>query len=98
MLLKPGSKRRRSQAEIAMAHDEKELEAQVQHDNEQRIRDLERTLEAREQEVLEVREYKNIIEQMIEAGVGELDENNQFTLVNIVQDGPNEIGNGSEFA
>jgi hypothetical protein len=35
---------------------------------------------------------------MIEAGVGELDENNQFSLVNIVQDGPNEIGNGSEFA
>ena len=49
MLLKPGSKRRRSQAEIAMAHDEKELEAQVQHDNEQRIRELERTLEIKEQ-------------------------------------------------
>ena len=69
MLIKPGTKRRRTQAEVAMAKDADDLRDQVSRENEQRIKELSEQLEAAKFNLQEQDEYKNVVNGMVSAGV-----------------------------
>ena len=69
MLIKPGTKRRRTQAEISMAKDAEDLRDQVARENEQCIKELSQQLEAAKFNLQEQDEFKSVVNGMVSAGV-----------------------------
>ena len=90
MLIKPGSKRRRTQADFAMEKDAAELQKKVHKENEEAIEDLQRQLEEMKQEVLDNREAKTVFEDMLNAGIIHKNEDDVFELTQQVQVVPEE--------
>ena len=90
MLIKPGSKRRRSQAEIAMEKDAAELQRKVNEENEQAIVDLQRELREMRQEVEDSKEAKNVFDTMMNAGVIHQNEEGEYQLSQEYQRIPEE--------
>ena len=90
MLIKPGSKRRRSQAEIAMEKDAAELQRKVNEENEQAIVDLQRELREMRQEVEDSKEAKNVFDTMMGAGVIHQNEEGEYQLSQEYQRIPEE--------
>lgn len=65
MLIKPGSKRRRTQTEMEAARNAEELRDQIARENEERIRELTQQVEAMKEESLQNIEYKNVVGEML---------------------------------
>ena len=65
MLIKPGSKRRRTQTDIAAARDAQELRDQIERENEERIRELTEQVNEMREESQQNIEYKNVVGEML---------------------------------
>ena len=91
MLIKPGTKRRRTQAEVAMERDADELKESVARENEERIVELTKQLERVKEQSYQTEQYKDVVEEMVRQGVLEGDADNNFKLVEYDENGANVI-------
>ena len=100
MLLKSGTKRRRTQAEVKLARDAEEMKDEIDRENEKKLEEQARIIKESELQIQELTEqlkhaerevdqnsqYKIVLDQMESAGVIERDEDNTYLL------GDNPIG------
>lgn len=91
MLIKPGTKRRRTHAEIAQEKSAEELNRNVARENDQTIRELTRELERAKRHQNEGETYRDVVEELVRQGFIEGDEDNNFKVVQRDENGVNII-------